>query len=135
MTDHESALQLLVLERLKGDVALKALLGDPPRIWDQAPGTRAFPHLLLGRGESRLVPADECGVEHVLTLTCVSEFGGVEEAKAIAAAVRARLHEATLTGDGVRTVSMRVTFSDVFRASDHRRVLAVMRVRAVTEDV
>lgn len=140
MTDHESVLHRLVLEHLRDDAALQALLGQPPRIWDQAPagGTASVaicPHLLIGRGESRPVTADDCGVEHVLTLTCVSDFGGTEEARAVAAAARARLHEAALAGHGVETISIRVVFSDVFRASDHRRVFGVMRVRAVTEAI
>ncbi len=134
MSDHETALQTLILAHLKGDATLTALLGDPPRIWDQPPADAAFPHLTLGRSESRPVAADGCGVEHNLTLTCASRFGGTEEAKAVSAAVRARLFEAALSGGGVRTISLSVVFSDVFRSPDLRRTWAVIRVRAVTED-
>ncbi|NBW08171.1 MAG: DUF3168 domain-containing protein [Caulobacteraceae bacterium] len=134
MSDHESALQKMLIARLASDATVKVLLGDPARIWDEPPANATWPHLLIGRSESRPVAADGCGVEHVLSLNCVSRFGGSEEAKAICAAVRARLHEAALTGDGVRTVSLRVTFSDVFRSGDLRRTYGVMRVRAVTED-
>lgn len=135
MTDHESALQKALIAHLRDDGALKALLGDPARIWDQPPAEPLFPHLLIGRSESRPVAADGCGVEHSLTLTCASTFGGTEEAKAVSAAVRARLFEALLTADGVRTVSLRVVFSDVFRSPDLRRTWAVIRVRAVTEEI
>ena len=134
MTDHENALQKMLIGHLKGDAAVRALLGDPARIWDQPPRDPLFPHLSIGRSESRPVRADGCGVEHDLTLTCASTFGGTEEAKAVSAAVRARLFEAALTADGVRTVSLRVVFSDVFRSPDLRRTWAVIRVRAVTED-
>jgi len=135
MNDHESALQKMLIARLASDATLKALLGDPARIWDEPPTNPTWPHLLIGRSESRPVAAEGCGVEHVLTLNCISRFGGSEEAKAVCAAVRARLNEAALTGDGVRTVSLRVTFSDVFRSGDLRRTYGVMRVRAVTEDL
>lgn len=135
MIDHESALQAMVLAHLKSDATLKALLGDPARIWDQPPADAAWPYLTLGRGESRAVRAEGCGVEHVLTLSCASRFGGVEEAKAVAAAVRVRLNDAVLNDGAVRTVSLRVTFTDVFRGTDFRRVFAVMRVRAVTEEI
>ena len=135
MTDHENALQKVLIAHLKGDAALQALLGNPARIWDQPAAEPLFPHLLIGRCESRPVAADGCGVEHNLTLTCASRFGGTEEAKAVSAAVRARLFEAQLTADGVRTVSLRVVFSDVFRSPDLRRTWAVIRVRAVTEEI
>lgn len=135
MSDHESALQKMLIARLGSDATLKALLGDPARIWDEPPAQPGFPHLLIGRSESRAVAAEGCGVEHVLSLNCVSRFGGSEEAKAVCAAVRARLNDAVLAGDGVRTISLRVTFSDVFRSGDLRRTYGVMRVRAVTEDV
>jgi len=133
MIDHESALQKALVTTLKGDAALAALLDG--RIWDGAPEGAACPHLLIGRCESRPVEADGGGVEQRLTLTGVSRFAGTEEGKAVAASVRARLHEATLEADGVRTVSLRVVFSDVFRAGDGRRTYAVVRVRAVTEEI
>jgi hypothetical protein len=133
MTDHESALQKALVAALKADAAVDALLGG--RVWDQAPDGAGFPHLLVGRCESRPLDADGGGVEQALTLTAVSRFAGTEEAKAISAAVRARLHEATLEADGVRTVSLRVVWSDVARSGDGRRTWAVVRLRAVTEDV
>ena len=135
MSGHENALQKALIAHLRADDALKALLGDPARIWDQAPRGAAYPHLLIERSESRPVAAEGCGVEHSLTLRCSSRFEGVEEAKAICAAVRAAVHEVSLEGDGVRTVSIRATFADVFRSSDHKRVWGVVRVRAVTEDI
>lgn len=133
MIDHERALQKAMAAALKGDAAMDALLGG--RVWDQAPEGAGCPYLAIGRCESRPVNADGGGVEQALTLTAVSRFAGSEEAKAVAAAVRARLHEATLEADGVRTVSLRVVWSDVFRAGDGRRTFAVLRLRAVTEDV
>ena len=134
MRDHEGALQKALIAWLKADVGLQALLGDPARIWDQPPVDPAWPHLTVGRSESRPVNADGCGVEHRIGLTCVSRFGGTEEARAVAAAVRARLHEAVLEADGVKTANLRVTFTDVFRAPDLKRTYAVVRLRAVTEE-
>jgi hypothetical protein len=135
MSDHEGALQKALIAWLRDDGAIKALLGEPARIWDQPPERPLFPHLRIGRCESRPVGADGCGVEQALTLSCVSRFAGTEEARAICAAVRTRLHDAALEGDGVRTVSLRVTFVDVFRSPDLRRTYAVIRLRAVTEDI
>lgn len=94
-----------------------------------------LPHLLIGRCESRPVGADGGGVEHRLTLTVVSRFRGTEEAKAVLAAVRLRLTDAQVQADGVRAVSLGVVFADVFPAADGARTYAVLRVRAVTEEV
>jgi len=135
MSAHELALQKALIGHLKADAAVQALLGQPARIWDTAPIDAAFPHLLIGRCESRPVGADGGGVEQALTLTVVSRFRGTEEAKAVLAAVRLSLNEAVLEADGVRTVNLRVTFADVFPGADAARTFAVLRVRAVTEEV
>lgn len=135
MSAHELALQKALIAHLKADGAVAALLGEPARIWDAAPKDAAFPHLLIGRCESRPVGADGGGVEQALTLTVVSRFRGTEEAKAVLAAVRVALNEAVLAADGVRTVSLGVTFADVFPGADGARTFAVLRVRAVTEEV
>jgi len=122
-----------VLAALKADPAVAALVGG--RVFDQAPEGAEHPHLVIGQCESRPVAADGGGVEQRLTLTGVSRFAGSEEAKAVAAAVRACLHEAVLEADGVRTATLRANFADVFRAGDGRRTCAVVRLRAVTEEV
>ena len=135
MSAHELALQKALIAHLKADAAVQALLGDPARIWDAAPLNPGFPHLLIGRCESWPVGADGGGVEQALTLTVVSRFRGTEEAKAVLAAVRLALNDAGLEADGVRTVNLRVSFADVFPSADGARTFAVLRVRAVTEEV
>lgn len=135
MSAHELALQKALIVHLSEDVALRSLLGDPARIWDAAPHEAELPHLLIGRCESRPVSADGGGVEHRLTLTVVSRFRGTEEAKAVLAAVRLRLADAPVEADGVRAISLGVVFADVFPAADGARTYAVLRVRAVTEEV
>lgn len=135
MSGHELALQKALIVHLAEDVAVQALLGDPARIWDALPLDAELPHLLIGRCESRPVGADGGGVEHRLTLTVVSRFRGTEEAKAVLAAVRLRLTDARVEADGVRAVSLGVVFADVFPAADGARTYAVLRVRAVTEEV
>ena len=135
MSAHELALQKALIAHLKADPAVTALLGEPARIWDAAPEDATFPHLLIGRCESRPVGADGGGFEQALTLTVASRFRGTEEAKAVLAAVRLALNDVTLEADGVRTVSLRVTFADVFPSADGARTFAVLRVRAVTEEV
>lgn len=133
MAEHENTLVAALVARLRGDPTLQALIGQ--RVWDEAPEGPDHPHLLIGRSESRPIGADGGGLEQALTLTGVSRFRGAEEARAILAAVRACLDGAELAADGVRVVNLRVAYADVFRASDHRRTYAVIRLRAVTEDI
>lgn len=131
---HDLALQKALIAHLDGDPVVRALLGEPPRIWDAPPDRPAFPYLLIGRSESRPVGAAGCGIEHGLTLTIVSRFRGTEEAKAVLAALRVALTDAAPAADGVRTISLRPGFADVYPAPDGQRTFAVLRVRAVTEE-
>ena len=133
MSDHEGALQAALIAFLAADPSLSALLDG--RVWDAPPREAGFPHLLIGRSASRPVAAQGCGLEHRLSLTVVSRFHGTEEVRAIVAAVRARLEGAVLQAGGVRTVSLAVTLADVFRGGDGARTWAVIRLRAVTEDI
>ncbi len=135
--DPERALQKAVLARLKADAGLAALLGSPRRVWDEPPESLEgyeYPHLVFGRAETRPVGAEGCGYEHRLTLTCVSRYGGSEEAKDVVARVRASLDGAApaLEG-GWRCVALNVTYTDVYRGADLRSTYGVVRVRAVVE--
>ena len=130
---HELALQKALIAHLKADPTLQASIEG--RIWDTAPPSPGYPHLLIGRSESRPVAADGGGMEHLLTLTVVSRFLGTEEAKAAMAAIRLRLTDAALESDDLRTVSLGVRFTDVWRSPGGHRTYAVLRVRAVTEEI
>ena len=130
--DPDRALQAAVLTRLRADASLTALLAG--RIYDEPPASPLYPYVTLGRAETRpWGGVDGEGVEHAITLTCVSRFGGAEEAKAVVAALRASLHGAEFALTDHRLVNLRASFADVFRASDWRSTFGVLRVRAVTE--
>lgn len=137
--DPERALQGAVYARLRSQAALIPLLGSPPRVHDAAPPDPVYPFVAFGRCESRPWGGSgdgggvREGAEIALTLTCVSRFGGTEEAKAMAGLLRAALHDAALTLDGHRLVSLRVTYTDCFRAADRWVTLGVVRLRAVVE--
>ena len=128
------ALQKALLNHLRADASVKALLGDPARVHDEPPEAPAFPYVALGRAETRPWGGlDGEGIEHLLTLTCVSRFDGAEEVKAVIAALRVALHGAAPALDGHRLVNLRVTYADVFRAPGWRPLYGVLRIRAVTE--
>lgn len=134
---QERALAAALLARLRAEPALSSLLGAPARVYDEPPSDPTYPFLQVGRVQARSwggASGDEAeGLEHVITLTCVSRFGGAEEARAVTAAVRAVLHDADLALDGARLVSLRCAYADVFRAADWRSTYGVVRLRAVTE--
>jgi hypothetical protein len=130
--DPDRALQGAVLTRLRADTSLSALLAG--RIYDEPPASPVYPYVTIGRSETRpWGGVDGEGVEHALTLTCVSRFGGAEEAKAVTAALRASLHGADFALTDHKLVNLRAAFADVFRASDWRSTYGILRVRAVTE--
>ena len=132
--DPERALQQALLTKLRGNGDLTALLGNPPRVYDEPPADLVYPYVSLGRSETRPWGGlDGEGLEHVLSLTVVSVFGGSEEAKAVMALVRLSLHGAALSLDGHRLINMRVTYADLFKAADWRSTYGVLRLRAVTE--
>jgi len=132
--DPERALQLALLTKLRANGALTALLGNPPRVHDEPPADPVYPYVSLGRSETRPWGGlDGEGLEHVLSLTIVSVFGGSEEAKAVMALVRLSLHGAALSLDGHRLINLRVTYADLFKAADWRSTFGVLRLRAVTE--
>lgn len=128
------ALHKALLDHLRADASVKALLGDPVRVHDEPPQTPVYPYVALGRAETRPWGGlDGEGIEHLITLTCVSRFDGAEEVKAVIAALRTALHGAAPALDGHRLVNLRVTYADVFRAPGWRPLYGVLRIRAVTE--
>ncbi len=131
-TDPGRALAAALLSAVRADPALSALVGG--RIWDEPPPDPVHPYLHLGRLELRPALGEPGeGSEIVATITCVSRFGGKEEAAQVDSALRDALHDRALTLDGHRLVNLRVTFQDTFRASDWRSTYGVTRLRAVVE--
>ena len=130
---HELALQKGLVARLKTDPTLDALIGG--RVWDAAPPDPVYPHVKLGRSLTRPVAGGGTALEHQLSLIVASRFCGTEEARAVAAAVRLCLSDAVIETDGVRSLKLDVPLSDVLAAADGLTTWAVIRVRAVTQDI
>lgn len=133
----EGALAAALVGALQAAPAVVALVAQ--RVHVDPPRNPTYPCVIVSRQESRPFGPDDVsasgGLEHLLTLTCASRFGGPEEARAVTAAVRAALHNASPAIAGHRLVTLRVTYADVFRAADRELSLGVLRVRAVTEAI
>jgi hypothetical protein len=129
----DAALAAALVALLKAAPAVSALVAA--RVHGDAPRVPIYPCISLSRQESRPLGPDADGLEHLVTVTCASKFGGPEEARALTSAVRAAVHNAVPPVAGRRLVTLRVTYADVFRAADRELSLGVLRVRAVTESV
>ena len=132
----DAALAAALVAALKAAPAVTALVAQ--RVYVDAPRSPTYPCVLVGRQESRPFGSDSDGpavaaLEHLVTVTAASRFGGPEEARALTAAIRAALHNAAPAVEARRLVTLRVTYADVFRAADRELSLGVLRVRAVTE--
>ncbi|MEH0198492.1 DUF3168 domain-containing protein [Caulobacter sp. CCNWLY153] len=126
----EIALAGALAQRLAAAPAVAAIVGT--RVHAAPPRMLTYPCVSVGRIESRPVGEGDL-LEHVVTITCASRFGGPEEARAMVAAARLALHDAAPAVEGRVLASLKVRFSDVFAAADDELTLGVLRVRAVSE--
>ncbi|MEL7027679.1 MAG: DUF3168 domain-containing protein [Pseudomonadota bacterium] len=129
------ALQEAVYAALAADPGVKALLGDPARIYDDAPIDAIFPFLAIGQARHDDWPGAPNGAVHALSLHAWSRYAGRKEIKDIMAAVYAVLHDQSLSVYGFHLVNMRFVFADVFRKQDGDTYQGLMRYRAVTEPI
>ena len=127
------ALQKAIHEALATDAALIAVLGGT-RIHDDPPQDGPFPFVSLGQTSAvDWGTGTEDGEEHTVTLHVWSRQGGKKEAQVIMAAIRAVLHQASLTLGNHRLVNLRHEFSDARRDADGETMHGTVRYRAVTE--
>lgn len=130
----ERALAAAMRNALLAGDGVKAVLGNPARIYDDPPPDPVFPYATFGRFESK--PADASGgeaIEHAVTLHVWSRYGGRAEALDALGAMRAALHNAPLGVEGQTLVLLLAQFADVFRSGDGRTTHGVLRMRAITE--
>jgi hypothetical protein len=131
----EAAFQDALLTHIHADAGVMAVLGDPPRAYDRAPGGAAFPYLALGRGETTPVDADTPGLnDHRLTLHIWGRRDDRDAIRNAIGAVRQALHQVDLTlANPWRCVICRVVYADFFTAPDGRTLHGVVRVRALLD--
>ena len=132
MSDVAGVLVKAVVAALAADEGVKALLGDPVRVFDAPPKGAVAPHLLIGRGVEVPLKAEGGGAEVSLSLSVVSRFAGQEEARAVVAAVRDGLDGLAVSEGGVTGI-VRVRGTEVFVGGDGRGAYGILRLRAVME--
>ena len=128
------ALQQAIYVALAANADLKALIGDPPRLFDFVPRDAGFPYVVIGDAtESDWSTATEAGSEHQLTIHVWSRGAGHKEAKAIAGLIRDALDYAPLSLSGAELIDIRHLATDFARQPDGQTYRASLRFRAVTE--
>lgn len=135
MTGHAFALTKAVYGRLAADAGVRALIGDPPRLFDGAPPGAASPYLVIGEARQRRIAGSDALFEHELRLSAYARHEGRRDALALVNAVHDALDDAPLALDGARLVSLRMIFFDVFERAETGAHYGVIRFRAVTEDL
>lgn len=122
-----------LLAKLAADAGVKALLGDPPRVFDQAESRPSYPYLEIVRHESEPAGGAEAEAElHRVDLAIIARQGGRVEMKEALAAVRAALAGEPPEMEGLRCVLLLPTFSDMTQTR-FGMWRCLVRVKAVVE--
>ncbi len=127
------SLQRSIFEHLSAAAEIRALLGDPPRLYDAAPAHIGYPFGLLGEARVKDWPGVDGGLEHELRFYTYSRHGGRREVKQTLGALYDALHLADLTVENARLIQIRFVFADIFPRSDKGVYQGVARYRAVTQ--
>lgn len=133
MSDAVWALQRAIYQHLSADAALKTLIGDPPRIYDDPPETAPLPYLVIGPTSITDWKGVDGGLRHELRFHVFSKYAGRREIKQIVSAVYDALHEAAFPVDDHRLINIRFVFGDVIRRREGDAYQGVIRFRAVTQ--
>jgi len=131
MTDLGWGLQTAAYAHLAADPGVRAVLGDPPRIYDIAPARPDFPFAVFGEWRTSPLAGLPDAFEHDLRIRIYSRYEGRLEVREAMGAIHDALHDADLAPPGRSLVSLRFVFSDVFLRDSGRTWGGIMRFRAV----
>lgn len=108
---------------------VRAMLGNPARLYDNAPEDPIYPYLTYGAARCEDIGGDEGALTaHVLTLHIWSRYGGRAQSLSLMNEVRRAIEQDDLSFEGCHLVSATVIYSDIFRNSDGRTLHAILRV-------
>lgn len=135
MSDSSLPVQAAIVAALKADAEVAGLVGA--RVYDRAPEAVAFPYVSFGPEAGEPFDAAALsGWDATIQIDTWSRKGGRVEAKAIMAAISARLHRGALTVAGHALVFLLLEFQTVLDGGDGETVHGVQRFgyRTHTED-
>lgn len=107
-------------------------LGAP--VYDHVPRNAAPPFVVIGEGTvNDWSTKTETGSEHLLTIHVWSRGAGMQEARALADAIRAALDGAALSAAGATLIGIAFQSAQFTRQKDGVTLRAALKFRAVTE--
>ncbi|HEX3754549.1 MAG TPA: DUF3168 domain-containing protein [Rhizomicrobium sp.] len=128
------ALQEAVFAALTGDAGIIALLGEPPRVYDEVPRDAVLPYAVIGdASESDWSTKTDHGASLLFPVQIWSRASGYREAKLIAGAVRTALDGAALTLSGATLIDLSFDSAAYARESDGMTRRAELKFRALVE--
>ena len=130
-----SELSKAILDHLKSDESLSAVLGDPIRLYDDQSRHPYYPYAVLERHETTDSSVSErrC-FEHQIQFATYSQYGGLREAKSIVGQLRAAVERLDLPLNDQRIVLIISTYCDVMRTQNQKTFRGLLRVRIHTEE-
>ncbi len=134
--DAEFRIQRDAMAAIRADEDVRRVFGVPPRVYDDETRGPAYPYANLERHETRPAgSAGVAGIEHTLTLSVSSRFGGRAYTKEAVGALRAAVERAEVSPDGQRIVLIYAAYGDVFRTSDQQTFRGILRIRIISEEI
>jgi Protein of unknown function (DUF3168) len=128
------ALKNAIFNSMSQDDAIKALIGNPLRLYDPPIRHSAFPFVVWRRIETKPIAQDYSNAQEIIiTLEIVSKSTGQDEAKKAVQAINKWAQSAKPIGDGVNIIMLMSAYSDVFRAIDGRTFFGVVRLKIIAE--
>ena len=119
---------------LSGHMGVQALLGTPPRLYDNPPEDPIFAYLTYGPMRSEHISGDGAVISsHIMTLHIWSRYGGRAQVMEVLAAVTGALESAELTLADVELVRAKVSYTDIFRAPDGLTLHGLIRFSLITD--
>lgn len=136
MSDMTSAIEVskAIHALLSAEPAVQAVLGTPPRLYDNPPEDPIFPYLTYGPMRSEDISGDGAVINaHSLTLHIWSRYGGRAQVMEVLAAVTGALQNGGLVLQGVTLVRAQVSYTDIFRAPDGQTLHGLIRFSLTTD--
>ena len=136
MSDVQSTIEVSkAIHALLSDAPnIQAVLGLPPRLYDNPPEDPIFPYLTYGPMRSEDISADGAVINsHTLTLHIWSRYGGRAQVMEVLAAVTGALQSGALTLQGVSLVRAQISYTDIFRAPDGQTLHGLIRFSLTTD--
>ena len=136
MSDMNAAIEVskAIHGLLSADPNIQAVLGVPPRLYDNPPEDPIFPYLTYGPMRSEDISADGAVINsHTLTLHIWSRYGGRAQVMEALAAVTGALQSGALALQGVKLVRAQISYTDIFRAADGQTLHGLIRFSLTTD--